>query len=308
MQGKTLFFMLFTRNKYSQLEPVKTTLIAYQKILKLTCTDGEDMHQALTRALGGGSPLIGSVFIQESETFEPVMRGYMSHRELAQILQAHLDKYKILDEEVEVGKPTAPTGTDDVHRARTSWNIGRSPELRPQGIAVQIIQRQVMEHNQDTDLQMANWDYPLQLPGLKFKHMTVAESRRLCDDIARDRRKEVSTDDTAQTFTHIYDHEVSEERFEIVWEQAVGPDVPIEEALLIEKFPTRFVGYISHDLMLRAVHHHMKRGPRYIYETSMWLSAEVQRVVEGNSSGSSHEHRGVEHRSLVPRSRRREQY
>lgn len=119
MQGKTLFFMLFTRNKYSQLEPVKTTLIAYQKILKLTCTDGEDMHQALTRALGGGSPLIGSVFIQESETFEPVMRGYMSHRELAQILQAHLDKYKILDEEVEVGKPTAPTGTDDVHRART---------------------------------------------------------------------------------------------------------------------------------------------------------------------------------------------
>lgn len=117
-----------------------------------------------------------------------------------------------------------------------------------------------------------------------------------------------STDDTAQTFTHIYHHEVSAERFDVVWEQAVGPDVPVEEALLIEVFPTKLISYISHDLMLRAVHHHMRRGPRYIYETSMWLSDEVQRVVEGNSSGSSHEHQGVEHRSLVPRSRRRKQY
>lgn len=120
MQDKTLFFMLFTPNKYSQLEPVETTLTAYKKILNLTCTDGEDMHQALTRALGGGSPLIGSVIIQESETSEPVMRDYMSHRELAQILQARLDKYKIPDEEIEVWKPTAPTGTDEVHRARTA--------------------------------------------------------------------------------------------------------------------------------------------------------------------------------------------
>ncbi|CAL8583994.1 hypothetical protein XPA_009604 [Xanthoria parietina] len=155
---------------------------------------------------------------------------------------------------------------------------------------------------------MATWDYPIQFPGLKFKQMTAAESRRLCDDIARVEGKEVRYIMPLWTFTHIYNHEVSAERFGVVGEQTVGPDVPVEEALLIEELPTRFVGYISHDLMLRAVHHHMRRGPKYIYETSMWLSIDAQRVVEGNSSGSSYEHQGVEHRSLVPRSRRRKQY
>lgn len=38
---------------------------------------------------------------------------------------------------------------------------------------------------------MATWDYPIQFPGLKFKQMTAAESRRLCDDIARVKGKEV---------------------------------------------------------------------------------------------------------------------
>ncbi|CAO1606042.1 hypothetical protein XANCAGTX0491_009541 [Xanthoria calcicola] len=105
---------------------------------------------------------------------------------------------------------------------------------------------------------MANWGYPIQFPGLTFKQMTAAESRRLCDDIARDKGKEVRYIMPLWTLTHIYDHEVSAERFGVVWEQAVGPDVPVEEALLIEKFPTSFISYISHDLMLRAVHHHMR--------------------------------------------------
>ncbi|CAO1606041.1 hypothetical protein XANCAGTX0491_009540 [Xanthoria calcicola] len=118
--------MLFAPNENSQFKPVKHNADSIQKTFTITCADGENMDDAFTRAFAGAMHPGQTVTIKKIGTSPISFRAHVSHSQLGQIVQGHLDKQKNHYEKghVHVGKPT---DLHDVSEERLKSEGGGNP-------------------------------------------------------------------------------------------------------------------------------------------------------------------------------------
>lgn len=124
--GKTPLSMLFAPNENSQFKPVKHNADSIQKTFTITCADGEDIDNALTRVSADAIHFGQTVTIKKIGTSPISFRAHVSHSQLGQIVQSHLDKQKNHYEKghVLVGKPT---DLHDVREERLKSEGGGNP-------------------------------------------------------------------------------------------------------------------------------------------------------------------------------------